>query len=129
MIEGQCLCGRIQYRYAAEIEQSILCFCQHCRLAQGALFGWNSPIDQSKFKLLQGQDALKEYFHTENKARVFCDHCGSPLYSYRLDLPNILRLRLRLRLRLGTVTLGILPAPKETAYQEYQPDFICLSNF
>ncbi len=118
MIQGQCLCGRIQYHYLADIEESILCCCPHCKLAQGALFGWNSPIDRTKFKILQGSDALKEYFHTENKARVFCGQCGSPIYSYRLDLPHILRLRL------GTVTQGKLPAPKELAYQEYLPNFI-----
>lgn len=122
MIQGQCLCGAVKYRYAAELEQSILCFCQHCRLAQGALFGWNSPIGKSKFQLLQGETDLQEYFHTENKARVFCRKCGSPIYSYRKDLPNILRLRL------GTVTQGVIPAPKEQAYQEYKPEFICIDS-
>ena len=37
MIKGQCLCG--------EIENSILCYCQHCQQAQGSIAGWNSPID------------------------------------------------------------------------------------
>jgi len=122
MIKGQCLCGAVQYQYHAELTQSILCFCQHCRLAQGALFGWNSPIDKSKFQLLQGGEALKEYFHTANKARVFCSQCGSPVYSCRTDLPDVLRLRL------GTVTQGVLPAPEELAYKEYQPDFICIHD-
>lgn len=123
MIQGQCLCGAVRYRYHAELPQSILCFCQHCRLAQGAAFGWNSPIDQSKFELLQGHPYLTEYFHTENKARVFCSQCGSPIYSFRTDLPNVLRLRL------GTVTEGYVPAPAELAYQQHQPDFICIHGF
>ncbi|WP_353141999.1 GFA family protein [Acinetobacter pragensis] len=123
MIQGQCLCGAVKYRYAADLECSIICFCQHCRLAQGAVFGWNSPIDESKFQLIQGLSSLKEYFHTPNKARVFCSQCGSPLYSYRTDLPNVLRLRL------GTVTQGDLPAPKEGGFQHYQPDFICINSF
>lgn len=58
---------------------------------------------------------------------VFCiiaQHCASPIYSYRTDLPNIIRLRLRLRLRLGTVTEGHLPAPKEEFFTEHKPDFI-----
>lgn len=122
MLKGQYLCGAVQYQYSAEIETSILCFCQHCRLAQGALFGWNSPIEQSKFQLLLGEGYLREYFHTENKARVFCSQCGSPIYSYRTDLPNVLRLRL------GTVTQGEIPAPKELVYGEYQPEFICINS-
>lgn len=122
VLKGQCLCGAVTYQYNAAIQQSILCFCTDCKKAQGAVFGWNSPIQQSEFQLLSGQSVLKEYFHTENKGRVFCMQCGSPIYSYRTDLPNILRLRL------GTVTSGRIPAPSELAYRESQPDFMCIDT-
>ena len=64
----------------------------------GDFAAWNSPVDQNQFELISGQELLKAYFHTPNKARVFCQQCGSPIYSYRTDLPNIVRLRL------GTIT-------------------------
>ena len=118
MIKGQCLCGTVQYRYHAEITQSILCYCQHCQQAQGSIAGWNSLINQTHFELLMGQNNLKEYFHTPNKARVFCQNCASPIYSYRTDLPNILRLRL------GTVTEGTIPAATEEFFCEHKPNFI-----
>lgn len=56
------------------------------------------------------------------KARVFCQECGSPIYSYRVDLPDIIRLRL------GTVTQGYLPAPSEQAYAQYKPDFLYMDE-
>ena len=118
MLKGNCLCGRISYVYYAELEQSILCFCQDCRRAQGALFGWNSPIYRMEFEFISGVEYLKEYFHTPNKARVFCGECASPIYSYRIDLPDVLRLRL------GTVVEGVIPAPNEKFYSEYKPYFI-----
>lgn len=121
MIRGQCLCGAVQYQVHREIEMSILCFCQDCWQAQGSVFAWNSPIPKQNFQLLQGADFLKEYFHTHQKARVFCMNCASPIYSYRLDLPDILRLRL------GTVTEGDIPAPIEFAYTENQPHFLCVT--
>lgn len=120
VIKGQCLCGEIQYKYDAEIEHSIICYCLDCQKAQGTAFGWNSPIDRAKFHLLSGHNALREYFHTPNKARVFCIICGSPIYSYRKDLPDIMRLRL------GTVSGTHLPAPTELVFCEHQPDFICI---
>jgi hypothetical protein len=120
MIRGQCLCGAVQYQVNQAIEQSILCFCQDCRQAQGSMFAWNSPIQKHSFQLLKGAESLKEYFHSSHKARVFCMNCASPIYSYRLDLPDILRLRL------GTVTQGDLPAPVELAYTENQPDYLCI---
>jgi hypothetical protein len=118
MIQGQCLCGAVQYRYHGKIENSILCYCTDCQQAQGSIAGWNSPIEQSKFELISGREQLKEYFHTLNKARVFCQNCASPLYSYRTDLPDIIRLRL------GTVTDGELPAPQQEFFLEHKPNFI-----
>lgn len=79
MIEGQCLCGAVYYRYHAEIEKTILCFCQHCRRAQGGIMGWNSPVAREHFEVVRGLKYLKEYFHSPNKARVFCQECGSPI--------------------------------------------------
>ena len=114
MIQGQCLCGAITYEYQDELEQVIVCFCQDCQQAQGSMFAWNSPIDARKFRLCSGAAFLVEYFHTEAKARVFCQRCGSPLYSYRQDLPNVLRLRL------GTVKQGRIPQVTECIYRQYQ---------
>lgn len=118
MIEGQCLCGTVSYRYHGEIEKSILCYCLHCQRAQGGFAGWNSPLQKSLFEIVRGVKVLKEYFHSPNKARVFCQECGSPIFSYRVDLPDVIRLRL------GTVTSGKIPAPTEEAYKQYKPDFI-----
>ncbi|AXY56485.1 GFA family protein [Acinetobacter chinensis] len=118
MIEGQCLCGSVSYIYHAELEKTILCYCQHCQRAQGTMCGWNSPVDKNKFEIVRGIKYLKEYFHSPNKARVFCQECGSPIYSYRVDLPDIVRLRL------GTVTQGHIPAPVEQAFIQYRPVFM-----
>lgn len=71
MVEGQCLCGSVSYRYHAEIEETIICYCQHCQSAQGSLFAWNSPLDYAKFEIVSGVESLKEYFHSPDKARIF----------------------------------------------------------
>ena len=118
MIEGQCLCGLVTYRYHADIEKTIICYCEHCQRAQGSVFGWNSALDKSKFEISSGIKFLKEYFHSPHKARVFCQECGSPIYSYRVDLPEVIRFRL------GTVTSGQLPAPTEQAFLVYKPSFL-----
>lgn len=117
MLKGHCLCGAIQYEYHAALEQSILCYCRDCQQAQGGIMAWNSPIQKKFFKIIQGGDLLSAYFHTPNKARVFCRVCASPIYSYRIDLPQIIRLRL------GTVVEGDIPAPTEIFYAEAKPEF------
>lgn len=94
MITGGCLCGRVRYEYAGEITEISLCHCSQCRKAQGSAFVAVGPIDATRFRITAGAELLKEYRAVPTKARVFCSHCGSPIYSARDDLPEVKRLRL-----------------------------------
>lgn len=105
MHTGGCLCGAVRYRVSGDFEEVAACHCHQCKQAQGGAFALNAPLSTQVFELLQGQEALREYRHTAAKARVFCGHCGSALYSRRDDLPGVLRLRL------GTLDSPQLPAP------------------
>jgi hypothetical protein len=92
MVRGGCLCGKIRYKYTGDITEVAMCHCSQCRKAQGGAFATNSPVDATKL-ILTGQEFIKKYESNENKVRAFCQNCGSPLYSARKDLPNIMRLR------------------------------------
>lgn len=94
MLTGGCLCNGIRYEYDGRIEEISMCHCSMCRKAQGSAYVAVGPIRANLFRITQGRDLLKEYRAVPHKARVFCSHCGSPLYSARDDLPDVLRLRL-----------------------------------
>ena len=91
--QGGCLCGAVRYAVEGEIAPIQLCHCGQCRKAQGGPFGANAPVATSAFRLLQGQDVLREFRASPGKRRVFCGTCGSPLFSQRDDAPEALRLR------------------------------------
>lgn len=110
MIKGHCLCQGIQYEYHGEINEVAICHCYQCKQAQGTPFVTNAPVSTAAFQVVQGQALLKSYFASPNKRRVFCSQCGSPLFSQRMDQPDIIRLRL------GTVTEGHIPAPQYQIY-------------
>lgn len=120
MIQGQCLCGAIKYHYLLPLFETIICHCRDCQQAQGTAFAFNSPIQKQYFVLESGKQDLKEYFHSPEKARVFCGQCGSPLFSYRLDLPDLIRLRL------GTITVGEIPVPKQEFFTEDRCAFVTI---
>lgn len=94
MHKGSCLCGRIEYRYDGEIDEISMCHCSQCQKGQGSAFVAVAPVQADKFQIVRGQEYLKEFRASPNKARVFCGECGSPLYSAKDDLPQIKRLRL-----------------------------------
>ncbi|MBZ0090899.1 MAG: GFA family protein [Sulfuricellaceae bacterium] len=93
MHRGSCLCRTVTYQ-VKELGDIVYCHCSQCRKAGGSAFAAVSPIDSADFHLLSGQDALAEFETGPGIARVFCRHCGSPLYSKRAFQPELLRLRI-----------------------------------
>lgn len=93
MYTASCLCGAIQLKINTEIPKIFVCHCQQCQKAQGSAFVAIAPIHAQDLEILTGQEHLGEYYATVNKKRVFCKTCASPLFSARLDLPEIVRLR------------------------------------
>lgn len=94
MHTGSCLCGRVEYQYEGEIHEISRCYCNQCQKAQGGAFVAVAPVFAAKFTLLRGQEYLKTFRASPAKTRVFCAECGSPLFSARDDLPEMMRLRL-----------------------------------
>ncbi len=97
MIEGSCSCGKVQYQYDGEITEISMCHCSQCRLAQGSAFAAVCPVDDARLHFT-GAENIKTFQSSETKVRAFCEHCGSPLYSAKTELPDIKRLRI------GTIT-------------------------
>jgi len=70
---GSCLCGGVSFQIDGELAPIQVCHCQQCRKAHGQL--------------------LQSYESSPGKLRVFCGRCGSPVFSRRPALPDVLRLR------------------------------------
>ncbi|HEV7914622.1 MAG TPA: GFA family protein [Albitalea sp.] len=90
---GSCLCGGVRFCIESELAPIQVCHCSQCRKAQGGPFAAVIPVNVAAFRLLGGEDLLKVYESSPGKQRVFCSHCGSPVYSRRPALPGVLRVR------------------------------------
>lgn len=93
---GSCLCGGVRFSLTGPIAPIQICHCMQCRKAQGTAIATNVPVDESTFRLDQGDELLSSYESSPGKLRVFCSVCGSPVYSKRATLPGVLRIRLGL---------------------------------
>lgn len=90
---AHCLCEGVKFRITSELEPIQVCHCVQCRKAQGTVFATNTPVARSAFHLDSGAELLTEYESSPGKKRAFCKRCGSPIYSRRDDLPEVLRIR------------------------------------
>ena len=91
-LTGGCLCGAVRYEITAEAREVFFCYCGQCRKAQGTPFVASVPVALTDFHLVQGADSLKAFRATPSKARYFCSHCGSPIYS-QVDGNGTVRIR------------------------------------
>ena len=81
MLNGACMCGRIQYEITAEPRFMYQCYCSKCRAASGASFVTNIIVDADSFRITGGKESLAAFESSPNKFRYFCSVCGSPIYS------------------------------------------------
>jgi hypothetical protein len=93
MYTGSCLCGGVRFTVKGELAPIQLCYCTQCRKAQGTPFASNTPVSTAAFNLESGAELLQSFESSPGKQRVFCGRCGSPLYSRKDSLPDVLRLR------------------------------------
>ncbi|WP_220347807.1 GFA family protein [Alkalilimnicola ehrlichii] len=61
MYQGGCLCGKVRYEYEGAFDELSMCHCSQCRKAQGSAFVAVAPIRSAQFRLVTGQEYLKEY--------------------------------------------------------------------
>ena len=91
-VTGGCLCGAVRFSIDPAPHAVYFCHCGQCRKAQGSAFAASVPVPRAAFTLLAGGEQLRSYRATPHKARWFCSHCGSPLYS-EVDGADVLRVR------------------------------------
>ena len=93
MHTGSCLCGSIRFRIHSALAPIQICHCGQCRKAQGGPFATNIPVAKSAFEIVSGEDRLQRYESSPGKYRYFCSTCGSPVFSARSALPDVVRIR------------------------------------
>ena len=109
MHKGSCLCGTVKYEVRGKLGGAIYCHCSLCRKATATAFATNAAVAASDFVVIEGESALKAYDSSPGVHRLFCSNCGSPIFSRRDAMPDVVRLRL------GTLDTP-LPAPPTAHY-------------
>lgn len=93
-MRGSCLCGSVKYQAEGPISLVARCHCDQCRKQSGSEFASNGSVPAAGFRVLQGESLLKQFEYTPGEARVFCGHCGSPVWKRSANNPSMIRLRL-----------------------------------
>jgi hypothetical protein len=93
MYTGKCLCGGVEFQIDGELAPIQVCYCKQCQRAQGTALATNIPVATKAFRLLKGSELIRGFESSPGKQRCFCERCGSPIYSKRDSLPDVVRIR------------------------------------
>ena len=106
MMQGSCHCGKVRYESAGKVIRMANCHCDDCRKITGSPFGTAILVESSGFKVTQGEGELTAYPSSPGKARNFCKHCGTHLFSRMQARPEVVIVRA------GTVDSGLEARPQ-----------------
>jgi hypothetical protein len=71
--QGSCHCGAIRFEIETDFPELTKCDCSICGRKNALM----DKVHESKFKLINGEEALTEYqFHTKTARHFFCKVCG-----------------------------------------------------
>jgi len=88
---GGCLCGQVRYGFSGAPLLTAICHCRNCQRQSGSAFSIVAAVPESDFDL-SGETRT---FDDESEggrpvARVFCQACGSPIYSRIEPMPGLI---------------------------------------
>jgi hypothetical protein len=81
LLTGSCLCQRVQYSVAAELQEFYFCHCEQWRKVTGSAFASNIQAAPAEVKWLSGAEHVKRFDYPGDRlfTKVFCSECGSGL--------------------------------------------------
>lgn len=80
-LHGGCLCGAVRFEITQPLLSAGYCHCTHCQRRTGTGSSANGRVPQDGFELLQGAEALRSYQPAGGRPKLFCESCGSALFS------------------------------------------------
>lgn len=84
-LNGSCLCGAVKIRVPDEFPFIGNCHCSECRKWTGSAYSAAAMVDAGDFEVTQGEDSLTTYKKTDETDLGFCKHCGSSMFSKKVN--------------------------------------------
>ena len=101
-ITGGCLCGAVRYSINQTLDKIIACHCTHCQKASGTGASHNAVVPTGAVTFTAGTPKMYADKAASGNIlkRYFCGDCGSPIYSQREKVPEMM-----------VIKVGTLDAP------------------
>jgi hypothetical protein len=93
---GGCFCGAVRYEITGKPKLAVSCHCRDCQYASGGAPAHALILLREHVRITKG--APKEHWSLSAKgnriARLFCEHCGTPLFARNEAHPEFLPVKI-----------------------------------
>jgi hypothetical protein len=93
-LTGGCLCGGVRFRVDAPLVVASYCHCRRCQRRTGSAYSAQARIVPGSLAIMQGEQLVRAYRPPDGFAKMFCEACGSALWSQSQDDPDVISVRL-----------------------------------
>jgi hypothetical protein len=80
-LTGGCLCGGVRFEIDAPLESASYCHCTRCQRRSGTAASAQGRVVPGSFRLVSGEELVREFRLEDGWAKCFCSNCGSQLWS------------------------------------------------
>ena len=88
-----CACSQTTITLTGDPKLHGLCHCTNCKRRTGSAFGFSSYFLKSGVVRVEGETRTYSFHNTRqahDQQRHFCAHCGTTLFWYRSDAPELI---------------------------------------
>lgn len=79
---GHCNCGGVRFEVDAPLGHASYCHCTRCQRRTGAAASPQVRVEAGAFRILAGEDLVREWAPPDGWPKCFCSVCGSALWSH-----------------------------------------------
>lgn len=88
MIKGHCFCKQVKFEITPPTKMCGHCHCESCRRSHGAAFVTWTSVPTEQFKIINGEEKVRNFKSSERATWMFCENCGSPLFQKSSHAPK-----------------------------------------
>jgi hypothetical protein len=93
-LTGGCLCGGVRFQVDAPLVVASYCHCTRCQRRTGTAVSAQARIATGSLRITAGEALVHTYQPPDGFAKMFCEACGSALWSRSPDDPDVISVRL-----------------------------------
>ena len=84
-LTGGCLCGAVRWELDEVPQTAVYCHCRRCQRRTGVAASASARVARESLRIVSGQEHVRTYAPPDGWEKLFCERCGSALFSRSPD--------------------------------------------